>query len=76
MLLLGMRLLDFAIFGTLGTLWLGGAVFVVLLWRWVIRFERGDDVPPVKPEPMAQAVRPEPTRPPTRHQKPLVAAHS
>ena len=76
MLLLGMRLIDLAIFGTLGSLWVGGAVFIFFLWRWVIRFERGGDVPPVNPESVTKSVRPQAQRPKTRHQKPLVVAHS
>lgn len=35
-----MRAIDFAIFGTLGALWTFGAVFIWLVWRWVIRYER------------------------------------
>lgn len=34
------RAIDFAIFASLGGLWLVGAVFIYLVWRWVIRFER------------------------------------
>jgi hypothetical protein len=40
MVLLAVRAIDVAIFGTLGGLWIGGAVFIVLLYRWIIRFER------------------------------------
>ena len=35
-----MRAIDFAIFGTLGGLWAIGAVFIWLVWRWVIRYDR------------------------------------
>jgi hypothetical protein len=38
--LIAMRAIDLAIFGTLGTLWAVGAVFIYLVWRWVIRYER------------------------------------
>ena len=40
--LLAVRLIDLAIFGSLGALWIGGATFIVLLYRWILRFERGD----------------------------------
>lgn len=40
MVLLAVRAIDVAIFGTLGGLWIGGAVFIVLLYRWILRFER------------------------------------
>jgi hypothetical protein len=39
MALLAVRLLDLAIFGSLGGLWIAGAVFIVLLYRWIARFE-------------------------------------
>lgn len=42
MALLAVRLIDLAIFGSLGALWIGGATFIVLLYRWILRFERGD----------------------------------
>ena len=76
MLLLGMRLIDLAIFGTLGSLWVGGALFIFVLYRWVIRFERDGGQPPAQAEPVAQTVRPELSRPKARPQKPLVPAHS
>jgi hypothetical protein len=41
MLLLAVRLIDLAIFGSLGVLWIGGATFIWLLYRWILRFERG-----------------------------------
>jgi hypothetical protein len=40
--LLAVRLIDLAIFGSLGALWIGGATFIVLLYRWILRFERGE----------------------------------
>jgi hypothetical protein len=42
MALLAVRLIDLAIFASLGGLWIGGGVFIVLLYRWILRFERGD----------------------------------
>ena len=38
--LIAARPIDFAIFGTLGSLWLGGSVFIYVLYRWIFRFER------------------------------------
>lgn len=46
MLLLAVRAIDVAIFGTLGGLWVGGAVFIIVLYRWIARFERASDTPP------------------------------
>ncbi len=43
MFLLAVRAIDVAIFGTLGGLWVGGAIFIVVLYRWIARFERADD---------------------------------
>lgn len=40
MFLLAVRAIDVAIFGTLGGLWLGGAVFIFVLYRWIARNER------------------------------------
>lgn len=37
--LLAVRLIDLAIFGSLGGLWIGGALFIVVLYRWILRFE-------------------------------------
>lgn len=34
------RPIDLAIFFSLGTLWIFGATFIVLLYRWIIRFEK------------------------------------
>ncbi len=42
MILLAVRAIDVAIFGTLGGLWIGGAIFIVVLYRWIIRFERSN----------------------------------
>lgn len=60
--LLAVRLIDLAIFGSLGALWIGGATFIWLLYRWILRLERGDEpnieagVPVLaKPEPAPQA---------------------
>lgn len=60
--LLAVRLIDLAIFGSLGALWIGGATFIWLLYRWILRFERGDEpnteagVPVLeRPEPAPQA---------------------
>lgn len=44
--LLAVRLIDLAIFGSLGALWIGGATFIVLLYRWILRLERGDESQP------------------------------
>lgn len=59
--LLAVRLIDLAIFGSLGALWIGGATFIVLLYRWILRFERGDGPTteagapvPVQPEPVVR----------------------
>lgn len=40
MFLLAIRVIDVAIFGTLGGLWLGGGVFILVLYRWIARSER------------------------------------
>jgi hypothetical protein len=40
MFLLAVRAIDIAIFGTLGGLWLGGALFIFVLYRWIARSER------------------------------------
>lgn len=42
MCMLAVRLIDLAIFGSLGVLWIGGATFIVLLYRWILRLERGN----------------------------------
>ena len=38
--LVAIRLIDVAIFGSLGTLWVGGFIFIVVLYRWLLRYER------------------------------------
>jgi len=48
MVLLAVRAIDFAIFGTLGTLWITGGVFIFFLYRWILRFEanaKAEDAP-------------------------------
>ena len=39
MSLLALQLLDVAIFGTMGGLWIFGAAFIYFVWRWAIRTE-------------------------------------
>ena len=39
MALIAPRLIDLAIFGSLGALWIFGLVFIVVLYRWIRRFE-------------------------------------
>ncbi len=83
--LLAVRLIDLAIFGSLGALWIGGATFIWLLYRWILRFERGDDPSteegapvPVQPEPVVrERVPPRLTIPQTAtaHEG-LLASHS
>lgn len=46
MVLVAVRLIDVAIFGSLGGLWIGGAVFIAVLYRWLFRFEREQASPP------------------------------
>lgn len=48
MVLVAVRLIDLAIFASLGVLWIGGAVFIVVLYRWLFRFEREQD--PTRPD--------------------------
>ncbi len=66
MVLIAARLIDVAIFGSLGILWIGGALFIVVLYRWILRFEReehqGASFPVASPDPSAQAVTPPPAR--------------
>jgi hypothetical protein len=40
--LIAVRPIDVAILGTLGALWLGGALFIYVLYRWIIRYERAE----------------------------------
>lgn len=58
MTLLAVRLIDLAIFGSLGGLWIGGAIFIVLLYRWILRFEASGEPPvglPAEPAPTREA---------------------
>ena len=59
MALMAVRFIDVAIFGTLGGLWLGGAVFIVFLYRWILRWEREQDPTTLEPVPV---VDPAPSR--------------
>jgi len=82
--LLAVRLIDLAIFGSLGMLWIGGATFIWLLYRWILRFERGNGptteagVPvPVPPEPARERLAPRMPLPQTATAREgLVASHS
>ena len=56
MSLLALQVLDVAIFGTMGGLWIFGAAFIYFVWRWAMRTEeeRANPVmragdPPVPP---------------------------
>lgn len=55
----GMRFVDVAIFLSMGGLWVLGATFIVLVWRWVIRYERANpdqlNNPPVPTAPTMAA---------------------
>jgi len=42
--LLAVRAIDLAIFGTLGGLWVFGAAFIYVLYRWIARYERENGV--------------------------------
>jgi len=61
MVLLAVRAIDFAIFGTLGTLWITGGVFIYFLYRWILRFEAGGRTTDA-PVPYAPADRETPSR--------------
>ena len=37
--MLALQLLDVAIFGTMGGLWIFGAAFIYFVWRWAMRTE-------------------------------------
>ena len=85
MTLLAVRLIDLAIFGSLGGLWIGGAIFIVVLYRWILRFERGEGSTSTQGEPVGEAatqVRVEPPRsrargaPPTAAAREALASHS
>ncbi len=54
MALMAVRFIDVAIFGTLGGLWLGGAVFIVFLYRWILRWEREQDPTNLEPVPAVE----------------------
>lgn len=54
MTLLAVRAIDLAIFATLGGLWVGGAIFIVVLYKWIARFERSAQ-PPDAPAPLPAA---------------------
>ena len=61
LVLVSVRLIDLAIFASLGGLWIAGSLFIVALYRWILRFERGSRdasqiVTAVEPE--ADAARP------------------
>lgn len=58
--LLSVRPIDLAIFASLGGLWIFGALFIFVLYRWIIRFERQNGA-----EPPPEAIR-EPSDKPTR----------
>lgn len=81
MALAAIRLIDLAIFGTLGTLWIGGLLFIVALYRWIRRYEhaQGTDSQVRPPTP---AVEPTPIRlapvasPPAAARASLVAVAS
>lgn len=82
--LLAVRLIDLAIFGSLGALWIGGATFIVLLYRWILRFERGNGptseagaMLPVLPEPaLRERVPPRVAIPTATTPDGLLASHS
>lgn len=59
--LLAVRFIDLAIFGSLGTLWIAGAVFIFLLYRWILHFEAGGQSAGGAPRERVAAVAAEPT---------------
>jgi len=62
-LLLAVRPIDLAIFFTLGGLWLFGLGFIVVLYRWIRRFEaEGGDPDALRPAPVAAKTTPPATR--------------
>jgi hypothetical protein len=65
MSLLAVRLIDLAIFGTLGGLWIGGALFIVVLYRWILRFEASSEPNDLQGVPVEKAptLDDEPARP-------------
>jgi hypothetical protein len=73
--LIAIRPIDLAIFGTLGALWVGGALFVYLLYRWILRYERAQgsgDSPDVAKSPVDDAHAP--SRPRDIAKRPLRSA--
>ena len=61
MFLLAIRGIDLAIFATMGTLWVVGALVIYFVWRWVIRQERAQGIgrrPPVVKKMERPAVAP------------------
>ncbi len=60
MVLLAVRAVDVAIFATLGLLWIFGALFIVALYRWILRYERSDRSPP---DAYAVTAEPAPSKP-------------
>jgi hypothetical protein len=64
MTLLAVRAIDLAIFGTMGSLWVGGAIFIYVLYRWIAKYERGENTSqPPMPRPV-RVEEPEPASPP------------
>lgn len=56
--LLAVRAIDLAIFGTLGSLWLFGATFIYVLYRWIVRYERDNGIDGgATPQPVSVAKR-------------------
>lgn len=78
MTLLAVALIDLAIFGSLGGLWIGGTVFIVVLHRWILRFERGEGPADSAGETTSSvpsvSVKAEPVRPQPRPVLPQTAA--
>jgi hypothetical protein len=65
MAFIAVRPIDLAIFGSLGLLWIGGALFIVVLYRWIARFEREQDPQDPALTPI-EAPKPIPARAPSR----------
>ena len=70
MTLLAVRAIDLAIFGTMGSLWVGGAIFIYVLYRWIAKYERDENTsqPPLprpvrveEPEPASSSAIPQAT---------------
>lgn len=63
--LVAVRFIDIAIFGSLGTLWIGGFIFIVVLYRWLLRYEREQG--PTTPDALVvEQPKPEPEPEPER----------